>query len=207
MKSRRAVLKAEIDALPADQRLVESGRFHVYCARAGQIPWVLQEIGRLRELTFRAVGEGTGKRSDIDLFDAYYLHLFVWDAQARGDRRRLPAWPRRRDSRAPWQARPVYPFAVQVPDPDAGHAEPGDRAWPLVRACRISAQLRADAVALARHCPIRRVLSAVCGPVRTGQHQQTAMRRRPAGSWSTTCPPTAPRPDLASQVKAAAAVS
>jgi putative hemolysin len=36
----------------------------------------------LRELTFRAVGEGTGRCSDIDLFDAFYLHLFVWDAHA-----------------------------------------------------------------------------------------------------------------------------
>ena len=78
----RATLQAEIDALPADQRLVDHGRFRVYCARAGQIPWALQEIGRLRELTFRAVGEGTGRCSDIDLFDAFYLHLFVWDAHA-----------------------------------------------------------------------------------------------------------------------------
>jgi putative hemolysin len=77
-----ATLKAEIDALPPDQRLVDRGRFQVYCARAGQIPWALQEIGRLRELTFRAVGEGTGRCSDIDLFDAFYLHLFLWDAHA-----------------------------------------------------------------------------------------------------------------------------
>ena len=59
--------------------LVQHGRFNVYCARAVQIPRALQEIGRLRELTFRAVGEGTGRASDIDLFDAFYLHLFVWD--------------------------------------------------------------------------------------------------------------------------------
>ena len=52
----------------------------MYYARAGQIPCVLQEIGRLRELTFRAVGEGTGRCSDVDVFDTYYLHLFVWDA-------------------------------------------------------------------------------------------------------------------------------
>jgi putative hemolysin len=78
----RATLQTEIDALPPDQRLVDRGRFHVYCAHAGQIPWALQEIGRLRELTFRAVGEGTGRCSDIDLFDAFYLHLFVWDAPA-----------------------------------------------------------------------------------------------------------------------------
>jgi putative hemolysin len=78
-----AALKAEIDALPPNQRLVESGGFHVYWACAGQTPSVLQEIGRLRELTFRAVGEGSGKSADIDSFDAYYLHMFVWDDHAR----------------------------------------------------------------------------------------------------------------------------
>jgi putative hemolysin len=78
----RATLQTEIDALPPDQRLVDRGRFHVYYARASQMPSALQEIGRLRELTFRAVGEGTGRCSDIDLFDAFYLHLFVWDADA-----------------------------------------------------------------------------------------------------------------------------
>ena len=77
-----ALLKAEVEALPAEQRLVESGHYRVQYARAAQIPWCLQEIGRLRELTFRAAGEGTGKASDIDLFDSYYLHLFVWDREA-----------------------------------------------------------------------------------------------------------------------------
>jgi len=77
-----ALLKAEVEALPAEQRLVESGQYLIQYARATQIPWCLQEIGRLRELTFRAAGEGTGKSSDIDLFDAYYLHLFLWDRQA-----------------------------------------------------------------------------------------------------------------------------
>lgn len=78
----QALLKAEVEALPAEQRLVASGQFLVQYARAAQIPWCLQEIGRLREMTFRAAGEGTGKSSDIDLFDAYYQHLFVWDAEA-----------------------------------------------------------------------------------------------------------------------------
>src|SRR5690349_2764514 len=52
-----AALKAEIDALPSNQRLVENASFNVYWARARQTPGVLQEIGRLRELAFRAVGE------------------------------------------------------------------------------------------------------------------------------------------------------
>jgi hypothetical protein len=41
----------------------------------------LQEIGRLREVTFRAVGEGTGKSSDLDMFDSHYLHLFIWNTE------------------------------------------------------------------------------------------------------------------------------
>ncbi|HUL92384.1 MAG TPA: GNAT family N-acyltransferase [Burkholderiales bacterium] len=79
---RQSLLKAEVEALPPEQLLAGSGQFAVYSARAGQIPWCLQEIGRLRELTFRAAGEGTGRASDVDLFDAYYQHLFVWDAKA-----------------------------------------------------------------------------------------------------------------------------
>jgi putative hemolysin len=78
-----SLLQAEIEALPAEQRLVESGHYQIQYAGAAQIPWCLQEIGRLREVTFRAVGEGTGKASDIDLFDAYYLHLFLWDRESR----------------------------------------------------------------------------------------------------------------------------
>ncbi|HUF81435.1 MAG TPA: GNAT family N-acyltransferase [Burkholderiales bacterium] len=78
----RPELNADVEALPSTQRLVVAERFHVYCARAAQIPRVLPEIGRLRELTFRAVGEGTGKSRDIDFFDSYYLHLFLWDAGA-----------------------------------------------------------------------------------------------------------------------------
>ncbi len=43
---------------------------------------VLREIGRLRELTFRKVGEGTGARRDLDAYDAHYEHLVLWDPQA-----------------------------------------------------------------------------------------------------------------------------
>ncbi|MDR6644447.1 putative hemolysin [Luteibacter sp. 1214] len=44
--------------------------------------YALREIGRLRELTFRRVGEGTGKRRDLDAYDPYYEHLVLWDARA-----------------------------------------------------------------------------------------------------------------------------
>lgn len=49
---------------------------------AGGSP-LLREIGRLRELTFRAVGEGTGKRMDVDAFDTWYEHIVLWDAAQR----------------------------------------------------------------------------------------------------------------------------
>jgi len=48
-------------------------------AEAGEIPSTLREIGRLREITFRAAGEGTRRALDLDEFDAHYLHLFVWN--------------------------------------------------------------------------------------------------------------------------------
>jgi putative hemolysin len=69
----------EVAALLASQRLVEHGSFDVCWARSEQIPATLFEIGRLRELTFREVGEGTGRARDLDRFDAGYWHLFLWD--------------------------------------------------------------------------------------------------------------------------------
>jgi putative hemolysin len=73
----------EVEALPERQLLVDGGALCVCYAHAAQIPNALQEIGRLRELTFRATGEGTGRASDTDLFDEYYLHLILWDKDKR----------------------------------------------------------------------------------------------------------------------------
>ena len=50
----------------------------VWVAQAWEIPLLMREIGRLRELTFRQAGEGTGKPLDLDDFDRHYLHLFIW---------------------------------------------------------------------------------------------------------------------------------
>lgn len=76
-----SLLKAELEVLPDSQLLLKSGTMQVYIAKAGQAPWLMQEIGRLREVSFRLAGEGTGKSVDIDLFDSYYRHLFIWDTQ------------------------------------------------------------------------------------------------------------------------------
>jgi putative hemolysin len=76
-------LADDVRNLPVGARLLSSATFDVYCAEANQLPHLLDEIGRLRERTFRAVGEGTGAASDIDAFDATYLHLFVWNRKTR----------------------------------------------------------------------------------------------------------------------------
>jgi putative hemolysin len=57
--------------------------FSVYLAPADAVPHTLREIGRLRELTFRGVGEGAGGVLDLDRFDPHYLHLFLWHKSAR----------------------------------------------------------------------------------------------------------------------------
>ncbi|MCW1885387.1 GNAT family N-acetyltransferase [Luteolibacter flavescens] len=72
----------EIASLNRRGPLASQGRFDVFLAAAWEIPSILHEIGRLREITFRAVGEGTGKALDLDPFDASYLHLFLWDREA-----------------------------------------------------------------------------------------------------------------------------
>jgi putative hemolysin len=71
-------MEREIQDLPPEQILIESGDDSVILAKAQQVPQVMREIGRLREVAFRSVGEGTGKAIDLDQFDSYYDHLFVW---------------------------------------------------------------------------------------------------------------------------------
>ena len=77
-----ATLKCEVEALPPEATLAHGGGFRVLLARAGEIPNLLLEIGRGREATFRAAGEGTGRARDLDRFDQEYLHLCLWDSRA-----------------------------------------------------------------------------------------------------------------------------
>jgi len=71
----------DIATLPAKRLLVENAEFAVYAARASELPHLLDELGRLREVTFRAAGEGTGRSADLDQFDAYYWHLLLWNKE------------------------------------------------------------------------------------------------------------------------------
>jgi putative hemolysin len=76
-------LAAELATLPEGARLLVNDDLEVYVAGAASIPNVLREIGRLREVTFRDVGEGTGRAIDLDAYDAAYLHLFIWNRAER----------------------------------------------------------------------------------------------------------------------------
>lgn len=74
----------EVDSLRnTDCRLLQSKNYEVFFAEADKIPNVLHEIGRLREITFREVGEGTNESIDLDKFDQYYHHLFLWDEETQ----------------------------------------------------------------------------------------------------------------------------
>ncbi len=63
-----------------DLRLLESKNYEVFFAESRKIPNILREIGRLREVTFREVGEGTNNAIDLDKYDNFYHHMFLWDS-------------------------------------------------------------------------------------------------------------------------------
>jgi putative hemolysin len=73
----------DLAALPADRCLTSNVEFAAYAARAEEIPNLLEEVGRLREVTFRAAGEGTGRSTDLDRFDSSYWHLVLWNKAKR----------------------------------------------------------------------------------------------------------------------------
>jgi putative hemolysin len=72
------LLAAELSRLAPDRCLTQNGDLAVYLVKANDTPRTLQELGRLREVTFRLAGEGTGKGRDLDRFDRYYWHLLLW---------------------------------------------------------------------------------------------------------------------------------
>ncbi len=86
--------EAIIEAVPAEQieseieriqsfRTLSYDNFDCFVVGSDYIPGILREIGRLREETFRAVGEGTNKCIDLDEYDLYYDHLILWDRNAK----------------------------------------------------------------------------------------------------------------------------
>lgn len=71
-------LLAEMQYLGPQQMLHETRDFAVFVTEAARTPRIIAEIGRLREITFRRAGEGTGREKDLDSFDSYYRHLVLW---------------------------------------------------------------------------------------------------------------------------------
>ncbi|CAN5125941.1 lysophospholipid acyltransferase family protein [soil metagenome] len=76
------VLQKEIEPL-GEYKVWTEKNYEVYITPTSVIPNVIREIGRLREITFRDIGEGTNKATDLDEYDIYYHHLFIWDAEAK----------------------------------------------------------------------------------------------------------------------------
>lgn len=79
----KALLKAELTS-DRFMRMTRKGENEIYCVNIHNSPNVLQEIGRLREVTFRASGGGTGLSIDLDEFDTNevcYDQLIVWSPE------------------------------------------------------------------------------------------------------------------------------
>ena len=81
--SQEKMINEVVSLRNADCRLLQSKNYEVFFAEANKIPNLLHEIGRLREVTFREVGEGTNESIDLDKYDNYYHHMFLWDENTK----------------------------------------------------------------------------------------------------------------------------
>lgn len=73
-------LRAEIEHLAAlGKELLAHKQYAVYLAAPEDVHSLLRELGRLREITFRAIGEGSNRPLDLDHYDYHYHHLILWD--------------------------------------------------------------------------------------------------------------------------------
>lgn len=77
------LIEKEIEALHAEKHVMSEKNYDVFLSSAASMPNIINEIGRLREITFREIGEGTNKKIDLDEYDFYYNHLFIWDREAK----------------------------------------------------------------------------------------------------------------------------
>jgi len=77
------LIEEDIKKLTFHNLIASRNDYDVFVAEAKEIPNLLTQIGRLREITFRQVGEGTGKNLDLDEFDLYYRQLIIWDRVAK----------------------------------------------------------------------------------------------------------------------------
>jgi putative hemolysin len=78
-----AVLVDEFERLRRSTELFSLKHYSVFFIPASEGGIIIRELGRLREITFRAAGEGTNRATDIDEYDLYFYHLVVWDNSAQ----------------------------------------------------------------------------------------------------------------------------
>ncbi|MBZ9729873.1 lysophospholipid acyltransferase family protein [Salegentibacter sp. JZCK2] len=84
VETAEALMEIEVEnCREMDKRLLSSKNYEVFLAKKEVIPHIVAELGRLREITFREIGEGTNNATDLDKFDDYYYHLFLWDNEAK----------------------------------------------------------------------------------------------------------------------------
>ncbi len=72
------LIEQEVENIRGKDLLFEKSGFEVYMTESKSIPNIIRELGRLREITFREVGEGTNQKLDVDSFDDYYSQLFIY---------------------------------------------------------------------------------------------------------------------------------
>jgi len=75
------LMEDELVPLRENYKVWTEKNYEVFITPTALIPNVIREIGRLRELTFREIGEGTNNATDLDEYDIYYHHLFIWDVK------------------------------------------------------------------------------------------------------------------------------
>ena len=83
-ESSQKLILTELEACRTQNKtLLKNKNYEVFLARRSLIPNIVREIGRLREITFRSIGEGTNKPIDLDVYDYHYHHMFLWDNNAK----------------------------------------------------------------------------------------------------------------------------
>lgn len=170
------MIRREVDSLPSRQLLLESDGFAVFYAKAHQIPNLLFEIGRLREVTFRKVGEGTGRPVDLARFDLYYTHLFVWSTRTLEVVGAYRFRAGRSDPRAVRQKGPLHEYPVRFQPGLPAARLPGHRTRKVVRPGGVPAVILPAAPSLEGHRPLRRPQPRIHDLIRPGYHQRRLFR-------------------------------
>ncbi|BBB26637.1 GNAT family N-acyltransferase [Amphritea japonica] len=75
----RQALKKELKQSELLGETADGKRIYLFDYQADSV--VMREVGRLREVSFRCVGEGTGEKLDLDRYDSHYRHLILWDEE------------------------------------------------------------------------------------------------------------------------------